>query len=280
MPPTRKTPILIAFGIGFSWFGGAVAALSLLSTIVDEAFLGGVGRYHVHGAPVSATQFLIRSGPVLVGSIPLLVSIALGLYKRRRWSRYVVLAFWAFFGITQLADAAQHAEVEVVKVVPFVVFCLVFSWWYLFHEPNAIEYFNAPPISIEGQEGSHVRPIGVTLLAIALVWLSFGGFFNAGIFLAGKPMPNMSPALVVLETFYGIAAAFAAVDLWRLKPWAPWAFLAWSGCALAFLLGLDLFRPAEETVGRTRGVWVFSLALATLLFALNRYVRGVYARTA
>ena len=91
MPRTRHTPVLIILGIAFSWAVGAIAAVSLLGAIADAAFFGGVGHYHLAGTTVSASQFLVSSGPTVAGIIPLVIGVALGLRRRRLWSRYVVL---------------------------------------------------------------------------------------------------------------------------------------------------------------------------------------------
>jgi len=64
------------------------------------------------------------------------------------------------------------------------------------------------------------RPIGFTILAIILWWLTLGGIANAALHMGG-----MHP---IWPLAYAVTAFVAALGLWKVKAWAFQAFLAWS----------------------------------------------------
>lgn len=214
MPSRSQTPILIALGIGLSCLFTAVAFVLLVSVVIDVALLGGAGEYRVDGSSVSAGEFLAVGGPLLVAFIGIGASVAWGLHRRRRWLRYFVLGFWALVAAPSLLSARSGSGGAQVAVVLSLL--LAFAWWYFFRKPNVVAYFTEGRGSAEAPVGPRGRPVGVTLLAIALAWLSLAGLGNAALYLAGLPLAAAGPSLAAIAAVYAVTAALAAAGLWLL----------------------------------------------------------------
>jgi uncharacterized membrane protein (DUF2068 family) len=96
------------------------------------------------------------------------------------------------------------------------------------------------------------RPLGITVLSIALGWLALAGIGNAIVWntvtvqsmLAQIPSGNRvssvvgGPLFTVVAVSYALCAAAACIGLWRMRPWASKAYAAWSVTAL--LLGTEM----------------------------------------
>jgi len=113
------------------------------------------------------------------------------------------------------------------------------------------------------------RPIGFTVLALALGWVAVGGVGNALI----RPMLGL---LRFLELAYAITAIVAAIGLWKIRSWAFVAFLVWAVVVVLtmFALQYGLYRIAMlEFVGFACFIVILLLLLATYIKrALNRNV--------
>ncbi|HET8701708.1 MAG TPA: hypothetical protein VFL97_08600 [Nitrococcus sp.] len=115
------------------------------------------------------------------------------------------------------------------------------------------------------------RPVGMTLLAVALAWLAMGGvlFSVVSPILAWAELPWMLYEIAGLA--YAASATVAAVGVWKLEPWAYRAFQVWLAIALAAgSLPLLTF----PTAARSR--WMLPVGWALLLVALwpfARYIR-------
>ena len=201
MSSSRQVPILIVLGIGFSWFFTGVAALMILFTMVDAAFLGGVGKYKAAGGVVSPEEFLLTGGPVLALVAALMGTIAWGLQRRCRWSRYLVLAYWLLLLPLSLAGATAGSEAA-QGVVIILVFAS-FTWWYFFRKTSVLLYFGDIPQSASSVRASRVRPVGATLLSLALSGLSIAGFGNAAIYVCGVHSSTMSLPLAAAALLFG-----------------------------------------------------------------------------
>lgn len=106
------------------------------------------------------------------------------------------------------------------------------------------------------------RPVGFTILALALSWVAIGGVANA-IF---RPMWEL---LRFIEMAYAITAIVAAIGLWKMRPWAFKAFLAWSGVVVVtmFAMQFGLYRIAMSAfVG-------FACFMLAILWLLATYVK-------
>jgi hypothetical protein len=264
----RQTPLLIALGIGFSWLYVIAAVIIASVALADVLFLGGVGSYAVDGRPVPGSEFIQLAAPVVIGVCAVFGALALGLRRRRSWSRWAVLALWASIVGFGLAASEPRDRLRFAAVVlPFFAFVL----WYFLKKPSVVAYFaDSPPAA----PSAPVRPVGVTLLALGLGWLSLAGFANAAFRSAGDPEGF---PLVIGAGLYGISAAAAAVGLWSRARWAPRAFLAWAVCALALSIAFVLRTPSGAMLGGAPGAALFVLGLAAVLAALGRYVRRVCA---
>ena len=133
------------------------------------------------------------------------------------------------------------------------------------------------------------RPIGATLLALALAWLAFGGFGNAVVWRTARDslqLPETSPLARFLEAAasplftaialaYGTTALAACIGIWRMRPWMTWAFVAWGIAVTAMGVWLVWAMPSELLMGG-RIAWVVLLAACVALLLVGyRYVRQI-----
>jgi hypothetical protein len=105
------------------------------------------------------------------------------------------------------------------------------------------------------------RPFGITIFSIALGWLAVAGIANSFVWSLGAvrsafdQLPSArlylamynSPLLPVLCLAYGVSAATASIGLWRMRPWAHYAYAAW--CVSLFVFGafMALYGLAPST---------------------------------
>lgn len=127
------------------------------------------------------------------------------------------------------------------------------------------------------------RPLGVTLLALAMAWLALAAFGNTAVILLVKdhPFPGY---FALLTAAYGIAAAATTTGLWRMKSWTLIAFRSWGLTCLAFFIALSvvdgpdglIFKKPEELLP----LFFTFLAIVLLLFwLLDRYIRSRVGRS-
>ena len=115
------------------------------------------------------------------------------------------------------------------------------------------------------------RPLGLTLLALLLAWLSLGAVILAVV--KPTPTPDLPWAWYQLAAgMYALTALPAAVGLWTRSSWAPRAFSIWSVVALlaGVLPALTMPTPLANSVILPV---VILLLGAVILLWLGRYVR-------
>jgi hypothetical protein len=78
------------------------------------------------------------------------------------------------------------------------------------------------------------RPIGFSILAIFLWWLTLAGVANAVL-----PLGRMHPAWAVA---YAVSAFIAALGLWKVRARAFHAFLTWSAVVIFIMLQYGSFQ--------------------------------------
>lgn len=76
------------------------------------------------------------------------------------------------------------------------------------------------------------RPAGLSALSIILGWLAFSGEI---IFW----MSN-SETISILALLYGASALAAAIGIWKVRPWALHAYLAWCGIVVLMMISMQL----------------------------------------
>jgi hypothetical protein len=108
------------------------------------------------------------------------------------------------------------------------------------------------------------RPIGFTLLAIGLWWVSFGAVGAVFVFSGGSVL------LVSAFLAYAAAGFIAGYALWTRKPWAPKAFLIWAGTVLVNAVLFDLLFYGGPSL---RGAAFFVLSGVALWWA-HHYVHS------
>jgi hypothetical protein len=138
------------------------------------------------------------------------------------------------------------------------------------------------------------RPIGATVLALALGWLAIGGFGNALVWRAAGAslqMPESSPLARFIEAassplFTGIALAYGAtamiacIAIWRMRPWMTTAFAVWGTAVTLTGVWLVTAMPSELLAGGVFVGLVFVVGCVGLLWVGYRYVRRIAPRGA
>ncbi len=124
------------------------------------------------------------------------------------------------------------------------------------------------------------RPIGITVLALILGWLSIGGFGNAWVIL-GTDEPYLPSVLGVLALVYGVVAMALVIGLWRMQPWSIVALRGW----MLVCLGTMATFAYTFGVGAVPLIWwvavlVFFLFVVALFWWLDRYVQRVITAAA
>ena len=121
------------------------------------------------------------------------------------------------------------------------------------------------------------RPLGLTLLALVLAWLSLGGFVV--VLWASTIDVRWSfrgPALILGAT-YGVSALVAAVALWRVRPWAHVPLKVW---ALATVSAAWLPRLTAQNDAPMWITVLASLVLGVVAVLVHRYAIGQVAQRA
>ena len=107
------------------------------------------------------------------------------------------------------------------------------------------------------------RPLGISILALALGYLSCVGMIGAFV------VPDLGATFRAAFLFYAISAAVAGYALWRQRRWAAMAFGVWS---LAFLVNLIMFDLVLNLGPTMKGVG-FLVGASVLLALACQYVR-------
>jgi hypothetical protein len=133
------------------------------------------------------------------------------------------------------------------------------------------------------------RPVGATLLALALGWLAIAGFGNA---LMWRTVPSSlnvaessplgrfieaasSPLFTAVALAYGVTALVACIGLWRMRPWMARAVLAWVTAVAITGVWMLLTVPGELLLGGPLAALAFVVGGVTLLLLVYRYVRRI-----
>jgi hypothetical protein len=119
------------------------------------------------------------------------------------------------------------------------------------------------------------RPLGITLLALLLSWLALGAFALTMTAETLAPLGVRWQLVRIGALVYGLAAAVAAVGLWRLRRWSYVAFVAW----VAAVLAVGWWAPAiypQPTVPWW-GTLLWTGFVGVIMLPLARYVRRVVA---
>ncbi len=122
------------------------------------------------------------------------------------------------------------------------------------------------------------RPLGITVLSVLLGWLAIAGLGNAIVWhlpsvkaLAGRLSATAALLLpsgalfTFLAVAYGVTAAASSIGLWRMKTWAPLAYLSW--CASLLALGIYI----SPRSGDRPDILGLAFALGMVGFSLLAY---------
>jgi len=115
------------------------------------------------------------------------------------------------------------------------------------------------------------RPLGFTLLALALAWVSIGGFGLAYWAATTQTGSVTSLAFGALGIVYGVSSLWSAVGLWRVRAWAwhpllVWALASLAACWLPFLVSPNQPSRWPPVLG--------TLLMAGFLLVMLPYVRA------
>lgn len=94
------------------------------------------------------------------------------------------------------------------------------------------------PEDTPGATGARKRPLGVTILSLAMGWLTLAAVLNSVMFPA--QIEGWPVVITVLTIAYAVTAGATTLGLWRMRPWTLAAFRAW-GVVLLLLMGAFLF---------------------------------------
>jgi hypothetical protein len=133
------------------------------------------------------------------------------------------------------------------------------------------------------------RPAGVTVISLMLFWLFFSAIGNLFVWRSirtANGFPPSSPAarfVTALDTssfnllvaLYGVTALIAAFATWRMRPWMPAAFLAWSLAALLLGAFFLLVIPTGLIWGGKPAAIAFVVGMAVILWLIYRYIHRV-----
>ncbi len=125
------------------------------------------------------------------------------------------------------------------------------------------------------------RPLGVTLLSLAMGWLTFSAFLSAALFLGAFPsaFPGyLANLLAIMAAAYGMTAGATTIGLWRMKPWALTAFRAWGAVCLGQMVAfLILFRfdlvIERDPVPQSIMLVIFTGTVVLIYWLLHRYIK-------
>lgn len=128
--------------------------------------------------------------------------------------------------------------------------------------------------------GDGKRPLGITLLIVALAWHLVSGFFSAGTIIVhlieqGVRPPRASLLIVAALVIAPVSAGIAAVGLWRRARWALVSFVVWGillvleAAALAWLVA---------SLGAVGGRQWWALGFVVVVLALGVGIAIFYVR--
>jgi predicted lysophospholipase L1 biosynthesis ABC-type transport system permease subunit len=137
-------PFLLLCGMGFGAFFATVALLVLAGMLVMLPFSSGIT---VNAVPVTRTEFMQKSWPLLVGfsvAAGCVLAIVYALWRELAWSRRAIIAYWvvSLVAVCVMAVISGNAADLVPNVVMFgsVIGLL---WWYLYRKPTVRAYYSA-----------------------------------------------------------------------------------------------------------------------------------------
>ena len=114
------------------------------------------------------------------------------------------------------------------------------------------------------------RPIGVTVICVALALLSLAGFGN--MYLDLTDGGAFGTVVSVMTLFYGMSALVASIGLWKLKSWSYRAFLVWAAVAMAIGMYETPISSLDVPLLGHITLW-FAIGMA--LWWVARYIRKV-----
>jgi uncharacterized membrane protein (DUF2068 family) len=115
------------------------------------------------------------------------------------------------------------------------------------------------------------RSVGIVLLTIGLIMLSFAGF-SIGYSDINKPgYGNLANS--ISSIIYGIAASATAIGLWLRKQWAFYCYLLW--CVTVFL-GMLISQLYFKPVSSLLEFFIAGIAVPfCILYFIGKYIKKV-----
>ena len=117
------------------------------------------------------------------------------------------------------------------------------------------------------------RPIGITLLALLLGWLSIAGFLWAFAVPLEEAFGEYDIVMRVLAFLYGAFALASSVGLFKCKWWARRAAWGWMVCCAATMGAFVAIFPISFFLGGYLGLVAFGVFVALIFYAIDNYVR-------
>lgn len=123
----RQRPALLTVGMWLSFFAGFFWLGTYLMALLDVneaiSYSGGRSRFLRDGATVAALGFL-------------LLLIAIGLWKERRWVRPLAMVYWLATLTVSIGIGTNRAESTLI-LLP----ALVLAGWYFYNKRNVVAYY-------------------------------------------------------------------------------------------------------------------------------------------
>lgn len=130
--------------------------------------------------------------------------------------------------------------------------------------------------SVSAPQPGVQRPLGLTLLSIALAWLALQLVRGALSFERGYPLGEAF-GLRVMVLASGVSAAVACVGLWKVRRWGYQAFLAWAGVTVAGGLYSSATDASASSSDRLIGLGLAAAVLVPLALYVRRRTAQVQA---
>jgi hypothetical protein len=123
--------------------------------------------------------------------------------------------------------------------------------------------------------GTRARPVGVMVLSALFLLAAAANLVQVVMTAAGLSQEPL--AILIGHTVMVVLAITAAVGVWRMARWAPWACTAWGAFTAAFVLSLgpvlSLDAPARAGL-RSGAAAIVACGLATAWYARRSAIRS------
>ncbi len=116
------------------------------------------------------------------------------------------------------------------------------------------------------------RPFGITVLSLALGWLSFAGLVGTFVFADESVFGSYAVMVGAASFAYGASALATSIGLWKHRSWARSALFVWMGSCVTIMCIVIVSQPIGMFLGGYPALFVFALMVGLVFYGLNAYV--------